>query len=79
MPITGWVRTHIIIQLPRICITLLAEGLRVIVEEGLDNTFARLRGNSETLWSGLEELDMPPFIPLEYRLPPLTTARYHGR
>jgi len=53
----------------------LAEGLRVIVEEGLDNTFARLRGNSETLWSGLEELDMPPFIPLEYRLPPLTTAQ----
>lgn len=53
----------------------LAEGLRVIVEEGLDNTFARLRGNSEKLWSGLEELDMPPFIPLEYRLPPLTTAQ----
>jgi len=53
----------------------LAEGLRVIVEEGLDNTFARLRGNSETLWSGLEELDLPPFIPLEYRLPPLTTAQ----
>ncbi len=53
----------------------LAEGLRVIVEEGLDNTFARLRKNSETLWSGLDDLDMPPFIPLEYRLPPLTTAR----
>jgi alanine-glyoxylate transaminase/serine-glyoxylate transaminase/serine-pyruvate transaminase len=53
----------------------LAEGLRVIVEEGLENTFARLRGNSETLWSGLEELDMPAFIPLEYRLPPLTTAQ----
>ncbi len=53
----------------------LAEGLRVIVEEGLDNTFARLRKNSESLWSGLEDLDMPPFIPLEYRLPPLTTAQ----
>ncbi len=53
----------------------LTEGLRVIVEEGLDNTFARLRGNSETLWRGLEDLDMPPFIPLEYRLPPLTTAQ----
>src|SRR5919198_4174572 len=52
----------------------LAEGLRVIVEEGLDNTFARLRRNSEMLWNGLEDLDMPPFIPLEYRLPPLTTA-----
>ena len=53
----------------------LAEGLRVIVDEGLDNTFARLRGNAETLWRGLEELDMPPFVPLEYRLPPLTTAQ----
>jgi alanine-glyoxylate transaminase/serine-glyoxylate transaminase/serine-pyruvate transaminase len=53
----------------------LAEGLRVIVEEGLDNTFARLRRNAEGLWSGLEDLDMPPFIPLEYRLPPLTTAQ----
>ncbi len=53
----------------------LAEGLRVIVEEGLDNTFARLRGNAETLWRGMEEMDMPPFIPLEYRLPPLTTAQ----
>ncbi|MBN2117061.1 MAG: aminotransferase class V-fold PLP-dependent enzyme [Anaerolineales bacterium] len=53
----------------------LTEGLRVIVEEGLEDTFARLRGNSEMLWLGLEEMDMPPFIPLEYRLPPLTTAR----
>jgi alanine-glyoxylate transaminase / serine-glyoxylate transaminase / serine-pyruvate transaminase len=53
----------------------LTEGLRVIVEEGLDPTFARLRGNAETLWQGLEEMDMPPFIPLEYRLPPLTTAQ----
>jgi alanine-glyoxylate transaminase/serine-glyoxylate transaminase/serine-pyruvate transaminase len=53
----------------------LTEGLRVIVDEGLENTFARLRGNAESLWRGLEEMDMPPFIPLEYRLPPLTTAR----
>src|SRR5690349_17530723 len=53
----------------------LAEGLRVIVEEGLDHTFARLRKNSETLWNGLEEMDLPAFIPLEYRLPPLTTAQ----
>ena len=53
----------------------LTEGLRVIVEEGLENTFKRLRTNAETLWLGLEDLDMPPFIPLEYRLPPLTTAQ----
>jgi alanine-glyoxylate transaminase/serine-glyoxylate transaminase/serine-pyruvate transaminase len=53
----------------------LAEGLRVIVDEGLEHTFKRLRSNAETLWSGLEDMDMPPFIPLEYRLPPLTTAQ----
>jgi alanine-glyoxylate transaminase / serine-glyoxylate transaminase / serine-pyruvate transaminase len=53
----------------------LTEGLRVIVEEGLENTFARLRSNSESLWRGLEDMDLPPFIPLEYRLPPLTTAQ----
>lgn len=53
----------------------LTEGLRVIVEEGLDQTFARIRTNAESLWVGLDELDMPAFIPLEYRLPPLTTAQ----
>jgi alanine-glyoxylate transaminase/serine-glyoxylate transaminase/serine-pyruvate transaminase len=53
----------------------LTEGLRLIVDEGLDNTFKRLRHNAETLWLGLEDMDMPPFIPLEYRLPPLTTAQ----
>ena len=57
----------------------LAEGLRVIVEEGLDHNFARLRANSEALWQGLEEMDLPPFIPLEYELPPLTTAQVPGR
>src|SRR5690606_32499075 len=53
----------------------LTEGLRVIVEEGLEETFARIRQNAESLWKGLEEMDIPPFIPLEYRLPPLTTAQ----
>ena len=53
----------------------LAEGLRVIADEGLENSFARIRGNAEMLWRGLDEMDMPPFIPLEYRLPPLTTAQ----
>lgn len=53
----------------------LAEGLRVIMDEGLENVFARIRANAEGLWNGLEEMDMPAFIPLEYRLPPLTTAR----
>ena len=52
----------------------LREGLRVIAEEGLGKTFARYRSNAEALWQGLEEIGARPFIPIEYRLPPLTTA-----
>jgi alanine-glyoxylate transaminase/serine-glyoxylate transaminase/serine-pyruvate transaminase len=52
----------------------LTEGLRVLTEEGLDNAIARFRANSEMLWQGLEEIGARPFIPIEYRLPPLTTA-----
>lgn len=52
----------------------LTEGLRVLTEEGLDNAFVRFRANSEMLWQGLEEIGARPFIPIEYRLPPLTTA-----
>ena len=53
----------------------LREALRMIYEEGLDNVHARMRKNAELLWSGLQAIDVSPFIPLEYRLPPLTTAR----
>ena len=53
----------------------LREALRMIYEEGLDNVHARMRKNAELLWNGLEAIDVVPFIPLEYRLPPLTTAQ----
>ncbi len=53
----------------------LREGLRIIAEDGLEDTFARYRANAEALWSGLEAIDVRPFIPIEYRLPSLTTAR----
>ena len=52
----------------------LHEGLRLIAEEGLQNSFARYRSNAEILWNGLEQLGVRPFIPLAYRLPSLTTA-----
>jgi alanine-glyoxylate transaminase/serine-glyoxylate transaminase/serine-pyruvate transaminase len=45
------------------------------MEEGMRNAFARFRANAEALWTGLEELGARPFIPVEYRLPPLTTAQ----
>lgn len=52
----------------------LREALQLLAEEGLENAFARYRANAETLWQGLEEIGARPFIPIEYRLPPLTTA-----
>lgn len=53
----------------------LREGLRVIAEEGLEAGFARYRSNAELLWHGLQALGAEPFVPVEYRLPCLTTAR----
>ncbi len=53
----------------------LREGLQIIAEQGLEATFARQRAVAEMLWSGLEQRDLKPFIPISYRLPPLTTAR----
>ena len=53
----------------------LSEGLCILTEEGLDHVFTRLRSNSEHLWRGLEEMEVPLFVPLEYRLTPLTTAQ----
>jgi alanine-glyoxylate transaminase/serine-glyoxylate transaminase/serine-pyruvate transaminase len=52
----------------------LYEGLRVIAEEGIDEMCVRYRANAEHMWKGLEGLGITPFIPLAYRLPPLTTA-----
>ncbi len=53
----------------------LREALRLVAEEGLDARFARHRANAELLWAGLEELDLPPFVPLAYRNPTLTTCQ----
>ncbi len=52
----------------------LREGLRCAAEEGLEARFARHRANAELLWAGLDEIDLPPFVPLAYRNPTLTTC-----
>jgi len=51
------------------------EGLRMVVEEGLAERFARHRLQAEFLWQGLEALDLPPLIPLQHRLTTLTTPQ----
>lgn len=53
----------------------LHEALRLVLEEGLEARFARHRANAELLWSGLEEMGLELFVPLEHRLPPLTTVK----
>lgn len=53
----------------------LREALRLIHEEGLEARFARHRGHAEQLWVGLEALGFTMHVPLEYRLPPLSTPR----
>ncbi len=52
----------------------LREALRLVAEEGLEARWVRHRANAEMLWAGLEEIDLPPFVPLKYRLPSLTTC-----
>jgi alanine-glyoxylate transaminase/serine-glyoxylate transaminase/serine-pyruvate transaminase len=52
----------------------LREALRLVYEEGLETRFARHRANAELLWAGLEELGLQPCIPLDHRLPSLTTV-----
>jgi alanine-glyoxylate transaminase/serine-glyoxylate transaminase/serine-pyruvate transaminase len=53
----------------------LREGLRLVAEEGLEARFARHQANAEMLWAGLEDLDLPLLVPVEYRLPTLTTPK----
>jgi alanine-glyoxylate transaminase/serine-glyoxylate transaminase/serine-pyruvate transaminase len=52
----------------------LREALRLVAEEGLEVRWARHRKNAELLWAGLEELGLKPFVPLDHRLPSLTTC-----
>jgi alanine-glyoxylate transaminase/serine-glyoxylate transaminase/serine-pyruvate transaminase len=71
-----WEGSHVYHHTASSCLHFgLREGLRIITEEGLEKTFARYRDNAEVLWAGLEESSILPFIPIEYRLPALTTAR----
>jgi alanine-glyoxylate transaminase/serine-glyoxylate transaminase/serine-pyruvate transaminase len=57
----------------------LREALRLVAEEGLEARWARHRTNAEMLWAGLEEIDLPPFVPLKQRLPSLTTCALSPR
>jgi alanine-glyoxylate transaminase/serine-glyoxylate transaminase/serine-pyruvate transaminase len=53
----------------------LYEGLRLIVEEGLQERWKRHRNNAEMLWAGLEQLGLSLHVSKEHRLSTLTTVR----
>jgi alanine-glyoxylate transaminase/serine-glyoxylate transaminase/serine-pyruvate transaminase len=53
----------------------LYEGLRMVAEEGLEARYNRHLENARLLWDGLEELGLQLLVPLEFRLPSLTTVR----
>jgi alanine-glyoxylate transaminase/serine-glyoxylate transaminase/serine-pyruvate transaminase len=53
----------------------LREGLRIVIEEGLEARFARHRAHAEMLWEGLEAIGLSPLIPQDYRLATLTTPQ----
>jgi alanine-glyoxylate transaminase/serine-glyoxylate transaminase/serine-pyruvate transaminase len=53
----------------------LREGLRLVLEEGLDARFARHVRNHEALRAGLGALELPYIAPPECRLPQLNAVR----
>ncbi len=50
------------------------ESLRLVYEEGLEARYQRHRENSQMLWDGLEDLGLKLIVPIERRLPSLTTV-----
>jgi alanine-glyoxylate transaminase/serine-glyoxylate transaminase/serine-pyruvate transaminase len=52
----------------------LREALRLVAEEGIDNTWARHQSNVEYLWSSLESIGLKMHVEKQYRLPTLTTV-----
>jgi alanine-glyoxylate transaminase/serine-glyoxylate transaminase/serine-pyruvate transaminase len=53
----------------------LREGLRLVMEEGLEARWERHRSNAEMLWDGLEAMGLALHVPAEHRIPSLTTVR----
>tara|TARA_Y100001968_G_scaffold67807_1_gene58789 strand:- start:473 stop:838 length:366 start_codon:yes stop_codon:yes gene_type:complete len=51
------------------------EALRLLNDEGLENSWIRHRNNAEKLWDGLEALGLELHVPLDLRLPTLTTVK----
>lgn len=53
----------------------LREGLRLVVEEGLEPRYERHLRNAEMLWDGLEAMGLTLHVEAAHRVPSLTTVR----
>ena len=50
------------------------EGLRLIVEEGLENRWNRHVETAQYFWKRLGDIGLKPYVEKKYRLPSLTTV-----
>jgi alanine-glyoxylate transaminase / serine-glyoxylate transaminase / serine-pyruvate transaminase len=53
----------------------LREALRLLCEEGVENSWKRHQTNAEYLWQQLESIGLSMHVDKQYRLPTLTTVR----
>jgi alanine-glyoxylate transaminase / serine-glyoxylate transaminase / serine-pyruvate transaminase len=53
----------------------LREALRLLAEEGIEQSWQRHQQNAEYLWAGLEEMGLKLHVEREFRLPTLTTVK----
>jgi alanine-glyoxylate transaminase / serine-glyoxylate transaminase / serine-pyruvate transaminase len=53
----------------------LREALRLLSEEGVENSWKRHQTNAEYLWQQLESIGLSMHVDKQYRLPTLTTVR----
>jgi alanine-glyoxylate transaminase/serine-glyoxylate transaminase/serine-pyruvate transaminase len=60
---------------PMTMLYALREGLRIVLEEGLEPRIARHKRNANALAAGLEAMGLTLHAQAGYRLPPLTTVR----
>jgi alanine-glyoxylate transaminase/serine-glyoxylate transaminase/serine-pyruvate transaminase len=60
---------------PMTMLYALREGLRVVLEEGMESRIARHKRNAAALAAGLEAIGLQLHAQERYRLPPLTTVR----
>lgn len=52
----------------------LREALRLLAQEGIENSWQRHQKNVEYLWAGLEDIGLKMHVQQEFRLPTLTTV-----